>query len=242
MATIYLRQPVGTSAAIPVNPLTTIVAGPSVLGGTVLVEFSTDGKSQWQPWPYGTIGQGGCFRRGVNGYVRVTAASQVANVFLVDMGGANAAVVDQLVNINAPLATASSTAEQIAACFRIPPGFLPLNFMMRISAFLSLSNNANVKTARIRWGGVAGTALFTSPSLASALNYNMCAVIAGRGDGVSLIGYGPGASGGIGVSTTAYPTATADYINQETEVAVTLTKATAGDTAQIESLDRKSVV
>lgn len=236
MATIYLRQPVGTSAAIAVTPMTCVVAGPSVLGGTVLVEFSPDGRSQWQPWVYGTIGQGGCFRATTNGYVRITSATQAANAFLVDMNGANTQLVDQLVNLNAPLATASSTAEQIAACFRIPPGFLTPNFLMRISVTMSLTNNANVKTFRVRWGGVGGTALFTSPSLASQANYNAVAMIAGRGDGSSLTGYGPGASGGIGVSTTVYPTATVDYINQETEVALTLTKATAGDTAQLESV------
>jgi hypothetical protein len=236
MATTYLRVPVGTTAAIPINPLTCIVAGPSVLGGTVLVEFSDDGRGDWQPWQYGTIGQGGCFRPSINGYVRVTAATQPANAFLVDMSGSNTPNVTQLVSINNTMATASSTAEQVLACFRLPPNYLPANFNLAFMMGVSLSNNANVKTLRIRWGGVAGTALFTSPSLASALNYNTKAIIAGRGDGSSLIGLGPGASGGIGVSTSAYPTATVDYLNQESEVVITMTKATAGDTAQLESL------
>lgn len=236
MATTYVRVPVGTTAAIPVGPLTCAVAGPSVLGGTVLVEFSDDGRTNWQPWQYGTIGQGGCFRPTDNGYVRFTAATSPANAFLVDMSGSNTPNVTQLVNINNTLATASSTAEQILACFRLPPNYLTPNFNLAFMMGVSLSNNVNVKTLRIRWGGIAGTALYTSPSLASALNFNAKAVIAGRGDGSSVIGLGVGASGGIGVSTTAYPTATADYINHETEVVVTMTKATAGDTAQLESL------
>lgn len=235
MATSYIRVPVGTTPAIPVNPMTCVIAAPSVLGGTVLVEFSPDGQRQWAPWVYGTISQGGCFRPPTSGYARITAATSPANVFLADMNGANGQLLDQLVNINAPMATANATTEQVAVCFRIPPKFLPVNFLMRIWAFMSLTNNANVKTFRVRWGGVAGTALFTSPSLAAQLNYNARAIIAGRGDGVSLIGYGPGASGGIGVSTAAYPTAVADYINQETEVCLTLQKATGADTAQIES-------
>jgi len=237
MATTYIRVPVGTTTPpIAVNPMTCVIAAPSVLGGTVLVEFSPDGQRQWTPWTYGTIGQGGSFRPSTSGYARITAATAQGNAFLVDMNGANTQLVDQLVNLNAPMATASSTAEQIAACFRIPPGFLTPNFLMRISVAMTLTNNANVKTFRVRWGGVAGTALFTSPSLASQVNYNAIAKIAGRGDGSSVIGLGAGASGGIGVSTTAYPTVTADYMNQETEVALTFVKATAGDTAQLESV------
>lgn len=236
MATTYIRVPVGTSAPIPVNPLTCVIAGPSVLGGTVLVEFSGDGRTRWQPWTYGTIGQGGSFRPSTSGYARITAATQPANVFLVDMTGANTPNVTQLVNLNNVMATASSTAEQIVACFRIPPAFLTPNFNIALMLGVSMTNNANVKTLRVRWGGIGGTALFTSPSLASQLNYNAKIVLAGRGDGSSVIGLGAGASGGIGVSTTAYPTVTADYMNQETEVAITVVKATGTDTFQLESL------
>lgn len=235
MGTTFVRVPVGTSAPIPVNPMTSIVAGPSVLGGSVLVEFSPNGVSQWQPWQYGTISQGGCFRPQYNGYARITATTSPANAYLVDMSGANTPSIDQIVNVNNTLASASSTAEQVLLCFRIPPGFLPANFCMNLDLAFGLTNNANVKTIRVRWGGIGGTALFTSPSVASALNYNALVSIAGRGDGSSLIGFGAGASGGWGISTTAYPTAQFDYINQESEVAVTITKATAGDTGQLES-------
>ena len=62
MATTFKKIPVGVSAVIPVTPLLNVSAGPSVLGGTVLVEFSVDGRSMWQPWTYGTISQGGSFR------------------------------------------------------------------------------------------------------------------------------------------------------------------------------------
>jgi len=236
MATTFQKIPVGVSAVIPVTPLLNVSAGPSVLGGTVLVEFSVDGRSMWQPWTYGTISQGGSFRAPVNGYVRITAAVSPANVFLVDVSGANTQFVDQLLNINNVLASASATTEQVLLSVRIPPRFLTPNFAMDINLAVSLTNNANVKTLRARWGGVGGTALFTSPSLASALNYNAEFTISGRGDGSSLIGFGPGASGGWGVSTTAYPTATFDYINQESEFVITVTKATAGDTAQLEGV------
>lgn len=240
MPTTRLLVPVGTSAAIPVHPQMCVSAGPSVLGGTVLVEFSQGPRGPWFPWPYGTISQGGSLRPPATGYVRVTAATSPANVFLVDFTGANTQFVDQLVNVNATLASASSTAEQTLLSFRTPPGFLPANFTMEIDLAVALTNNANVKTLRLRVGpapvgGLAGTALFTSPSLASALNYNAMFGVSGRGDGSSLIGFGPGASGGWGVSTTAYPTVTLNYLNQELEWVLTVTKATGSDTAQLES-------
>ena len=95
--------------------------------------------------------------------------------------------------------------------------------------------------ASVAQGGVAGTAMGTSPSIASALNYSFDTEISGRGDGVTQIGYGvlasqTSAQGGWGITTTANPTLTRDYLGQETEYTLTATKATAGDTFQLEAL------
>jgi hypothetical protein len=112
---------------------------------------------------------------------------------------------------------------------------------MNVEMNVSLSNNANVKTLKVYANGAAGTAMFTSPSIASALNYNASGLIIGRGDGVTILGGGvlasqTNAQGGMGISTTAQPTLTRDYINNETEFTITATKATAGDTFMLESL------
>lgn len=234
MATQRILVPAGTtSAPQAVSAATSAIAGPAALGGSVLVEYSPDGVTNWRPWSYGTITQGGSLRLDTNGWVRCTATTQAANLYLADMGGGNAQVVDQIVNTNASLASASATTEQVLLSFRLPPLFVPANFAMELDINLSMTNNANVKTLNVRWGGITGTVLYTA-ALASFLNYNFFGVISGRGDGSSVIGFGQGAAGGSGGSVVAYPTVSRDYINQETEVVVTITKATAGDVVQLE--------
>lgn len=236
MSTTYVSVPAGTvSAVLPITPVICASACPAVLGGTVLMEFSKDGRTNWLPWVYGTISQGGSLRPDTNGYIRVTATTQNAALFMIDMTGSNTPLIDQLVNVNETTATANATAEQVLLSFRIPPNFLPANFKMTIILDFSFTNNANVKSVAFKAGGLAGTALFTSPSLASALNYNALVQISGRGDGQSLIGFGAGTAGGAGTSTTAYPTASLNYITSETEFVVTGTKATGTDTLQLES-------
>ena len=240
MPTSFLAVPAGTVSALTfVGPNVSVCAGPSVLGGSVLGEFSTSTAGPWATWLNGTAG--GSFRPTVTGYVRITATTSQANAFFSDMSGANTGIIDELICINNSLASASTASEVVLASWKVPPGFLPANFQMDVIGNLSLSNNVNVKTLKLYANGVAGTAMGTSPSLASALNYTFRTLIIGRGDGVTMLGAGmlasqTSAQGGIGISTTANPTLTRDYIGQETEFTLTITKATAGDTAQIESL------
>lgn len=227
--------PAGTTSAVfQVGPLENVMAGPRVLGGTVLLEFSFDGRTRWTPWQFGTLTGAQTFRPPVARYVRITAATQDAVVFVADLAGANGVNVTQMINITGPCASSSGTAEQAILTVRIPPLYLPPNFTLEFALSFSMTNNANAKTPRVRWGGVAGSALYVAPSLASQLNHNLQGWIAGR-DGMALIGGNPGASGGIGNSTTAQPTASVDYINQETELNVTVVKATAGDAFVLEN-------
>lgn len=245
MTTQFIAVPAGsTSNPIFVTPLTNIVAGPSVLGGSVTVTFSPTlaiPTSQWLTVQTGT--GGGSFRPSTTGYVMVQATTSQANVFVADSGPGMQPGGGVILNINAPLASASTTSEVVLASWKIAPGYFSpnQNFRMEVAGSVSLSNNANVKTLIVRANGLAGTAMATSPSIASALNYTFDTTISGRGDGVSLVGIGVMASqtsaqGGGGISTTAFPTLSRDYIGQETEFVITATKATAGDTFQLENL------
>lgn len=235
MATQRVLVPTGTtSAAYSVGPLVSVAAGPSLLGGSVLVEFSPNGQTGWRPWGYGTNGtitQGGSLRSDVNGFVRCTATTAPANMFLIDMTGANTPNVTQMAAVNATLASASATTEQVLLSVRVPPGYLTPNFMLEIDLSVALTNNVNVKTLIVKW---AGTTIFTV-AVTSFLNYNGVIKIAGRGDGSSLLGFGPGASGGIGGSATAYTALSRDYLTQESEITITATKATGTDTFALES-------
>lgn len=241
MATAYYSVPAGsTSNPYFITPLQNAIVGPSVLGGSVSLYFSPSLSiplNQWQLVYSGTAGY--AFRPSTTGYVYAVSATSAAQLFIADLGaGINGGT---LVNLNAPLASASTTSEVILAAWKIPPNFLQANFSMFVRGSASLSNNANVKTLKLYANGTGGTAMATSPSVASALNYTFSTAIIGRGDGVSLLGGSvlasqTSAQGGFGISTTAQPTLSRNYLTQETEFTLTVTKATAGDTAQLEQL------
>lgn len=239
MATTQILVRAGTtSAPQPVGPLISVAAAPTVLGGSVRVEFSPNGVTDWRAWSYGTSGtitQGGSFRSDVTGFVRCTATTQNAWLLLIDMSLANTPTVTQLACATVPMTVANATTEQVLFSLRLPPGFLTPTFAIDLEFFLSMTNNVNVKTLNIRWGGITGTVLFTA-ALASFLNYNGMAMIRGRGDGLAVIGDGQGAAGGLGGSAVAFPTVNRDYINQETELVFTITKATGTDVVLLESV------
>lgn len=243
MSTTFYPVAAGvTSNPIPVTPLNNVIFGPSVLGGSVSVIFSTSlaiPTAYWQAVQSGTAG--GSFRPSTTGYVVITATTSQANVFIADLGPGLAPGGGSIVNINNTLATASTTSEVVLASWRTGPGYLPGNWRMEVAGNVSLSNNANVKTLKLYANGVAGTAMATSPSIASALNYSFDTTIVGRGDGTSILGTGvlasqTSAQGGSGISTTANPTLSRDYLLQETEFTLTATKATAADTFMVENL------
>lgn len=235
MATTIVSVGAGTtSAPQPVTPTTSVFAGPAVLGGTITLE---SGPTVNGPWLALTSANGGGYsaRLPYNGYVRLTATTQAANLVLADIGGANGPGSNLLVTSNVVFATPSSTAEQIMFGLRFPPNFLPPNFRCDIRGGLTVTNNANVKTLNVKVNGTGGTAVFTSPSLASNANYNFAAAFCGI-NALTLKGVGAGATGGWGLSTTAYSSLAYDFIGRELEVVVTGTKATAGDTMQLDSL------
>lgn len=240
MATTYYLVPAGSVVGpIAVTPLQTTTAGPSVLGGSVTVEFAASQTGPWFTAYTGTTG--GCYRPTVNGYIRITAVTQQVNAFVSDIGLGASGFVDTLVSLNAVLASPSQTTACYLAGFKIPPNYLGPNFRLEVSGTVSVTNNANVKTLNIYANGIAGTALATSPSLASIANYDFNTEISGRGDGVTMIGTGvlasqTAAQGGYGSTTTAIPSITYNYLNQETEFVVGITKATGTDTGQLETL------
>lgn len=243
MATSYLSIPAGTtSASVFVTPLTNVIIGPSVLGGSVTLTFSPSLSipvNQWQTVFTGTAGTS--FRPLTTGYVQVQATTSAGNAFFADLGPGLQPGGGVIVSTTAPIASASTTSEVVLASWKVPDRYLSPNFQMKIEGSVSLTNSVNVKTLKIYANGVAGTAMLTSPSLASALNFQFIGFINGRGDGQNMIGIGmlpsqTSAQGGRGISTTAQPTITRDYLNQETEFAITVTKATGSETAQLEAL------
>lgn len=239
MATTFTAVAAGTTTnPIAVTPLFNVCAGPSVLGGSVTVEFA---PTQNGPWNTAFTGStGGSYRAPVNQWIRCTAVTSQANLFISDMGPALTDSTDAIVSFNATLASPSATAAGILASFRLPANYLSPNFRLKIEGTLNLTNSATVKTLNIYANGLAGTALATSPSLASAANYTFSTVIYGsQGSiltGVGVLASQTSAQGGSGISTTAQPTLTRDYLGQETEFVIGLTKATGTDTGELSNL------
>lgn len=232
MASSVFNVPAGTQSAIfQVFPSQSLCAGPALLGGSVLVETASNNQGPWIAWDAGTTTAAASYRPSVNRWARVTASTAAATVVLSDMVASGT-----LLSSSSLIATASTTSEVILFSFRLPPGLLPVNFRCEIDCGLSLTNNANVKTLKAYVNGVAGTNIFTSGSLASNLNVNTRIVFAGA-DGSTLKGYGSGLTNLFyGLTTTAYTSLARDFINNETEVAITMTKATGTDTATLDSI------
>lgn len=233
--------PAGTTPVgpFPVTPMHNVCVGSQLLGGSILLEAA---PSQSGPWTAQGPGVASTsvfsFRpQFTNQWVRFTATTSQGVAVISDMGGANFAGQAELLICPVVLATPSSTAELPLFSFRLPPNFLQPAFMMEIQGNLTITNSASVKTLNCRINGTAGTSFFTSPSLASNANYNFIAKLAGLGDGQTWKGFGAGASGGLALGgATAYTTLVRDYINQETEIVIDMTKATGADTAQLDGL------
>jgi hypothetical protein len=213
------------------------MAAPQVLGGTMQIEQA---PTQNGPWTVVAAAQAYAqsARPLTNAWMRFTAATAAGVVAISDIGSGQGPnpLLEPIVNVQVPLASPNATAETQIASFRIPPNVMRLNSRVRVRATTSFTNNANAKTLQCRMNGLTGTLFFQSPALANNANYAFEADFAGIGDGATLKGMGAGSAGGLGLSTTALTTLARDYINNETEIVISCTKATGTDTFQIDSL------
>lgn len=240
--TYIVTTPAGsTSIPQPVTPLTNIYAAPAVLGGTVLLETGPTITGPFTAWSLGASAAGGSFRPLVNSYVRATSAVQASSLVISDYSAAAVSSLSTggiIINCNAPCATQSSAVVQPLFAFRIPPNYLLPNFKLDIRGSLNLSANANVKTLTMLTNGITGTA-FQSLVCTTFGSYNFAGTVFGF-DGQNIKG-APGIAGGGGYGGSAVTVATStlarDYINNETEFVVAILKATAGDTAEIASIN-----
>lgn len=229
--------PGATSPVFPVGPMHNVIAGPSALGGTVLVEFAPSVNGPWRAWDYpAAYGNVGSFRPPTAGYCRVTAATLAANYSVADMGQSNTPNVDQMINVTNTMATANTTSEVVVASFRTPPNFLTPGMALIVNGGFSLNNSANGKQFRFRVGGVNGTLMLTFPLAGSFFNFTYQVGALVRPDG-TLIGMGSQNSTGGGLGgggSAAYPTAAVDVITKETEWVITVAKVVGSEAVATE--------
>jgi hypothetical protein len=196
---------------------------PQVLGGTALLESASNLQGPWTTVLSATAAAS--FRPLVNGYVRLTATTQAGSMAVSEMAGVNSpGTTSVLVSSNIPFASPSSTAAQQIFAFKIPDKFLSTNFKLSIEFGLNLTNNANVKTVNVLMNGAGGTNVMTAAVTSFATFNGYTTVFAF--DGAVL-------AGGMGGSTVALATLARDYINNETEFVISITKATGTDTAEV---------
>jgi hypothetical protein len=126
----------------------------------------------------------------------------------------------------------ADTNENILATITIPAGAMGPNGRLRIHTLWTVNNNANVKAARVRLGGIGGTD-FLGANIASTLSMQSQVMIANRNAANSQVGFA--------VTTTSFALVNATNVtaaidtSAATTLVITAAKATAGDTMTLES-------
>lgn len=236
--TSVIQIPAGTvSTPFVVTPQQTLCVGTQVLGGTTNLETA---PSPAGPFTTFASNQGASYSfrpsLGLNQYVRVTAIGQVANALLTDLGQVNTPLVSEMIIAGVVFAAPNSTSEQILYSFRVPPLYLPLNWRMEIGVNAVVTNSAGTKQFQVRANGIGGTLMGQQAAISTVANANFLFAMQSLGDGVTIKGFGIGSSFGLGTSASAYTTLVRDYINQETEFVLTVTKSAGADNAEIDGL------
>jgi hypothetical protein len=136
-----------------------------------------------------------------------------------------------------PIASTNTTSEEIAVTIAVPAGAIGANGYIVIDMSWTLTNNANVKTARTRFGasgaGTGGSALYT-PGLASAVTARSNSAFGNRNATNSQVSFnGPGTLSGYSTGTSAFLTSAIDT-TAATEICITSQKATGTDTMTLE--------
>ena len=245
MSTTVYNVPAGTTTApIAVNSLTSVLAGPVALGGTTSLSFSSSPNGQYLPWSFGSSINPQSFRPSATGYIKVSAATAASNVAICDMSGMlGDRTRSFLMSINETFASGSSTSEQTIGSLRLAPGVISLNSRLRIVGNVDMTDGGNAKTLQVRVSGIGGTVMFQSGALASLGYFNFDSEIAFCNDGSTIKGFMSGSgtagakSGWGGITGETYPTVTTyNYLNEEIEIAVTVTKATGTDAMVLQGL------
>lgn len=215
--------------------------------GTIMLEYSNDNGVTWLTAPQGAVAGayslcGPTYNLSlVSGRIRCTAATAAGTLISSDLlsygPNSNTGERRNVFNTGVSITTPNATTETRVASVRFPAGMLTANFQLECLANVVMTNGANVKTLTAYIGNtvVPGTttAVWTAP-LTSLLNGTAHIALAGANDGQAINGWGPGlaASGGWGFGATALINLTAtNYMTQEMEFCLTITKATGTDSA-----------
>lgn len=164
----------------------------------------------------------------------LTAAAQFGGSVSVNTGSVPYAICNSAVAVSAP----ADTSEDTLFTCTIPAKLMGSNGHLRIRTVTSNNNNANTKTIRIRWNGIAGTVISaTAQTTATGLvNY---ITVTNRGNTSSQVALNDvsfsSVAGAIGVATITSGL-NSDTFGASTSIVLTCQKAVAGDTCTMESI------
>jgi len=143
---------------------------------------------------------------------------------------ANLAVAYILGKSAVAVSGAADTNENTLATITVPANAMGANGQIHIRLRGTFTNNANVKTLRIRLGGIAGTILFTQ-TVTSSVCTQMDVVIGNVNDAAVQVAWFVGTRGtGTAEGGAAAPTAGAVDTTAAQDLVITMQKATGTDT------------
>jgi hypothetical protein len=125
----------------------------------------------------------------------------------------------------------ADTTEDVLATITVPASMMGIKGGVIITTLWSCTNNANTKTARIRFGGIGGTA-FQGIALASAASGRLACEIRNRSVTNSQVGPSTG-NPGFGTGGSTITTAAVDT-TADVSIVISGQKGTAGDTLTLE--------
>lgn len=127
---------------------------------------------------------------------------------------------------------AADTNENTLATIVVPAGAMGINGIVRVTTLWTVTNSANNKTLRVRFGGTA----FLDVTVTTVAAVSDLRQIQNRASAASQIGKPVGGmgAGGWGTATSAVTTATVDT-SAAVSITITGQKASAGETISLES-------
>lgn len=126
------------------------------------------------------------------------------------------------------------TTEVVLATISFAGGELGPNGWLRVYTFWTVNNTANAKTARIRVGGIAGTALYAGDLSSAVAGARDTLIVNANSSSSQKTQISPGNNLGIGTGTSA-PTTAAVNTSSAWDLVISGQKATAGDTMVLEA-------
>lgn len=157
-----------------------------------------------------------------------SAAAQTNNFNTLDRGGIQV-LCKSAVAVSAP----ADTSEDTLATCAVPAGAMGANGTLRITAVFSYTNNANVKTLRVRYSGASGTQ-FLNTGRSTQVTSTVTITLANRASTASQTGSAVEITGTAGTTANQVNTATVDTTGA-TSIIPTCQKATGTDACTLES-------